>query len=148
MNAFSSRPRRLRAARASVLMPASVVTMNAYQFPELLDISQTGAKLRGSSLPPVNTTGLLRVGSFQTLCRVVWVADEHCGVRFEEPIPHKVLKEIQLQGAVAIEVPSSLDQPSASATAIPVDAASARLLEVAAEYEAITFATKATGTRE
>ena len=137
MSKFGSRTGRARAARASVLLPASVVTMNAYQFPELLDISQTGAKLRGPSLPPVNTTGLLRVGSFQALCRVVWVADERCGVRFEELVSPKTLKEVQLGGADAVDEMGPSDACTTPTVAGPVDGASARLLAAAAEYQAI-----------
>ena len=107
MNAFSPRLNRKgtlpRAARASVSMPASVVTMSAYQFPELADISQTGAKLRGSPFPPRGTTALLRAGALEVLCRVVWVQDDHCGIRFDEPVSPKILKQVQLDGAVALD---------------------------------------------
>ena len=54
MNGFSSPPgwkrSQLRAPRTPVSMPASVVTMSAYQFPEVVDISQSGAKLVGSPI--------------------------------------------------------------------------------------------------
>lgn len=82
-------------------MEASIVTMNAYQFGELADISQTGAKLKGAPLPPKGCAGLLRVGGLEVLCRVVWIKDDQCGIRFEEPVPPAVLKQIQLDGAVA-----------------------------------------------
>jgi hypothetical protein len=84
-------------------MPASVVTMSAYQFPELADISQTGAKLRGSPFPPKGTTALLRAGTLEVLCRVVWVQDDHCGIRFDEPVSPKILKQVQLDGAVELD---------------------------------------------
>ena len=107
MNAFASRMNRrgsqIRAARAPVSMPASIVTMSAYQFPELADISQTGAKLRGSPLPPKGTTALLRAGALEVLCRVVWVQDDHCGIRFDEPVSPKILKQVQLDGAVELD---------------------------------------------
>ena len=93
----------MRAARAPVSMPASIVTMSAYQFPELADISQTGAKLRGSPLPPKGTAALLRAGALEVLCRVVWVRDEECGIRFDEAVSPKILKQVQLDGAVALE---------------------------------------------
>jgi hypothetical protein len=97
-------------------MPASIVTMSAYQFPELADISQTGAKLKGSPLPPKGTAGLLRVGPLEVLCRVVWVQDEQCGIRFDEAISPRVLKQIQLEGAAALELlaPVVLSAPEAS----------------------------------
>lgn len=108
MNAFASsrdwrRPAQLRATRAPVKLDASIVTMNAYQFPELADISQTGAKLKGEPLPPKGTSALLRVNGLEVLCRVIWVKDDACGLRFEEAVSPATLKQIQLDGAVAIE---------------------------------------------
>lgn len=108
MNNFASRgvkrPAQMRAQRAPVSMPASVVTMNAYQFPELADISQTGAKLTGSPLPPKGTIALLKAGPLEVLCRVVWVKDNACGIRFEESVPAGVLRQIQRDGGAALEM--------------------------------------------
>jgi len=87
----------LRAERVRVSMPAPVVTMSAYQFPELADISASGAKLRGAPLPPAGATVLLRAGPLEVLGRIVWVKAEECGVRFEEAVPPATLKQIQLQ---------------------------------------------------
>ena len=94
----------LRAERVSVSMPASLVTMNAYQFPELADISRSGAKLRGSPLPPRGTTVLLRAGPLEVLGRIVWVKGEECGLRFEEIVSQATLKHIQLNGAVDLQM--------------------------------------------
>ena len=111
MNFSPSRPRRTngppRAPRAPVLLPAAVVTMSAYQFPEMVDISQAGAKLRGSPLPPKGSTALLRVGPLEVLCRVMWVDGEQCGIRFDEAVPPKMLKQVELAGAVALEMVQS-----------------------------------------
>lgn len=85
-------------------MSASMVTMNAYQFPELVDISANGAKLRGSPLPPKGTAGLLRAEALEILCRVVWSHDDECGVRFEEPLPMRLLRQIRTEEAVALEI--------------------------------------------
>jgi hypothetical protein len=101
----------LRAERVAVSLPASIVTMSAYQFPELADISRSGAKLRGSPLPPKGSMALLRVGTLEVLCRVVWVASEQCGLRFEEPVPPSTLKQIQLNGAVELEPVAQMKQP-------------------------------------
>lgn len=95
---------RLRAQRVPVSMPASIMTMSAYQYPELADISQTGAKLRGSPLPTAGTTVLLRAGSLDVLCRVIWMRGEECGLRFEETVFPKTLKQVQLDGAVVLQV--------------------------------------------
>src|SRR5690348_9280913 len=105
MNAFASTRsfRRLRAQRTRVSMPASIVTMSAYRFGELADISQSGAKLRGEPLPPKGCIGLLRVGGLEVLCRVIWAKDDQCGVRFEEPVAPALLKQIERDGTIASE---------------------------------------------
>ena len=100
---------KIRAPRAQVSLPASVVTMNAYQYPELADISQTGAKVRGSPLPPRGTVALLRAGELEVLCRVVWVKGEDCGLRFEEAVSPRLLKQLQLEGAVKLETVADSD---------------------------------------
>lgn len=94
--------KQLRAERVAVAMPAKIVTMNDYRFPELADISQSGVKVRGDSLPPKGTTVLLRVGALEVLCRVVRVSGDECGLRFEEPVPPRLIKQIHLEGAVEL----------------------------------------------
>ena len=58
--------------------------MSDYQYFELIDLSATGARLRGSTVPSLGKTGLLRLDGFQTLCKVVWIKNGMCGVNFEE----------------------------------------------------------------
>ena len=98
----SWRGKQFRAERAAVSLPASIVTISAYQYPVLADISQTGAKLKGDRLPPKGTTALLRIGEIEILCRVVWVSEDQCGIRFEETVSPAAIKRIQLQGTVAL----------------------------------------------
>ncbi len=113
MKMFASRINKngtqIRAERARVSMPASIMTMSAYQFPELADISRTGARLKGPSLPPVGTEGLLRAGTVEVLCRVIWVQEGQCGLRFDEPVSTIVLKQVQLDGSVALEPLDEID---------------------------------------
>lgn len=117
MNAFTPRLNRngtqIRAERTRVSMPASIVTMSAYQFPDLADISRSGAKLTGPSLPPQGTKALLRVGEMEVLCRVMWVKDGQCGIRFDETVPPALLKQVQLDGTVALESLAPTEPPDA-----------------------------------
>ena len=118
MNAFTTPPSwkrsQMRAPRTAVSMAASIVTLSAYQFPELADISHSGAKLVGSPLPPKGTVAMLRAGALEVMCRVVWVKGEACGIRFEEPVSPRILKQIQLDGTVELKpcepVPPSFDE--------------------------------------
>lgn len=115
MNTFAPRlHRQMRAQRAPVSMAASFVTLNDYRFPELANISPTGAKLRGAPLPPKGTVALLKAGPLEVLCRVVWVKDDQCGVRFDETVPSFVLKRVQIDGAAALEAIKSGEQNAES----------------------------------
>jgi hypothetical protein len=84
-----------------VVLPASVVTISAYQYFELIDLSATGAKLRGPTIPGLNKTALFRLNNIQVLCRVVWAGDEQCGIRFDEIIPAATLARLRCAGQAA-----------------------------------------------
>jgi len=92
---------RRRAARASVLLPASVVTMSAYQYLEVVNLSPSGAKLRGSPVPEIGKTAMFRLDGFQLLCKIVWAKGDLCGVRFDELIPPRVLDSFREAGNTA-----------------------------------------------
>ena len=92
---------RRRGSRASVLLPASVVTMTAYQFLEVVNLSPSGAKLRGSPVPAVGKSAMFRLEGFQILCKVVWAKDDLCGVRFDELMPPRVLQGFREAGNTA-----------------------------------------------
>jgi hypothetical protein len=75
--------------------------MSAYQFLEVVDLSATGAKLRGSMMPPVSKPALFRLDDFEVLCKVVWASDDMCGVRFDEPISPPILAHVSRAGSTA-----------------------------------------------
>lgn len=53
---------------------------------ELVDISATGARVRGLSLPHVGEELNLAAGRVKTFCTVRWRRDDECGVQFYEPL--------------------------------------------------------------
>lgn len=90
-----------RSERGPVLLSGSVVTISAYQFLDIVNISSTGAKLSGSRMPKAGVTALFRLQEFTVLCRVVWVTDKQCGVHFEEPLRPALLERFRREGSVA-----------------------------------------------
>ena len=94
--------RRFRTHRSLVRLPASVVTLSAYRYLEVMDISKRGAKLQGSKLPEVGSTALFRLGPLQAMCRVVWADSEQCGIQFDEPLEDALLARFQREGSDAI----------------------------------------------
>jgi hypothetical protein len=92
---------RRRSPRAAVELPASVVTMSAYKFLEVVNLSPTGAKLRGPTPLEVGKSAMFRLEGLHLLCKVVWVRDDLCGIRFDEPIAPRLVAEFQEAGAAA-----------------------------------------------
>jgi hypothetical protein len=92
---------RRRAPRAAVSLEASVVTISDYQYYEIVDLSATGAKMRGPPPPPLGKTALFRLDRFQALCRTVWAEGELCGVRFDELVPPGTLAQLRDSGSRA-----------------------------------------------
>jgi hypothetical protein len=75
--------------------------MSAYQYLEVINLSATGAKLRGTSIPPMGKPALFRLDDYKVLCKVVWATDDLCGVRFDEPMPDRILAHFNKAGTTA-----------------------------------------------
>jgi hypothetical protein len=75
--------------------------MSAYQYLELVNLSATGAKLRGAPIPETGKTAIFRLDRLQVLCKVVWTKGDLCGLRFDELIPPRVLAHIRNVGSTA-----------------------------------------------
>jgi len=84
-----------------VSLPATVVTMKDYKYLDVVDISATGGKLRGEALPEMGKTALFRLNGYETLCKVIWVDGDACGVKFEELLAPRVLKHFHDLGQQA-----------------------------------------------
>ena len=52
----------------------------------LVNVSGTGARLRGSRLPRVGDHFMFKIGAVQAFASVVWSRDEECGATFETPL--------------------------------------------------------------
>ena len=77
------------------------------------DLSQTGARISLASAPEHGESALLKWGTEQVMCRVVWTEGDMCGVSFENPIdPAVVSATARLLGIV--------EHPTAAMSNIPV----------------------------
>ena len=83
-----------------MLLDASVVTLNAYQYFELINLSASGAKLRGASVPSAGKTGMFRLQAYQAMCKVVWSKGELCGVQFDELMPPRTFDHFREAGRI------------------------------------------------
>jgi hypothetical protein len=55
---------------------------------------------------------MFRLEGLHLLCKVVWVRDDLCGIRFDEPIAPRLVVEFQQAGAAAQGMLTPEDAPA------------------------------------
>jgi hypothetical protein len=89
----------------------------------LWDLSETGARVHAANPPAEGVLALLKWHTNEVFCRVVWSADDMCGVAFERPLSNSVVAETLGESAI--------DRgPTASVASIPVGTRRSRLRSV------------------
>nr|WP_294170658.1 PilZ domain-containing protein [uncultured Sphingomonas sp.] len=83
---------RRRAQRSPGDLPALVTTVARSQPVVVMNVSATGARLRGTDLPDAGGDLLLKIDSTEAFGTVQWKRADLCGVAFEQP-----LREPQVQ---------------------------------------------------
>lgn len=103
-----------RAARRSrATCGASLRTLSGEIFGQLWDLSQTGARISIAGAPECGESAILKWGTEQVMCRIVWTEGDMCGLAFEAPIdPAVVSATARLLGIV--------EHPTAAIGNIPV----------------------------
>ncbi len=92
---------RRTSARETLPLLASLKSVSRSYETVLVDISSTGARLRGSRLPPIGEGVLLRIGPVEAMATVRWFAGENFGVEFDEPLKPMAVSSVRneiLQG--------------------------------------------------
>lgn len=93
---------RRAAPRKQILLPAAVTTPTASIQLELLNISSTGARLRGDTLPRIGQDVLLKSENVEAFGTVVWNRGKLCGVHFDEPLSDLSLHRLRHEGSLSI----------------------------------------------
>ena len=106
---------RRAAGRARTDCPARLRTPSGDWHGRLWDLSEAGARVHVDNPPAQGMTCLIGWAANELFCRVVWAADDMCGVQFEQPIPHSVV--LETLGESEPEAPSG---PAASVGNIPI----------------------------
>ena len=83
------------ASREPVPLAAVVSRVEPRQSAVLVDLSATGAQLRGSGLPPVGEAVSVTVEGMRALGIVAWADGELCGVAFDVPLPRFELDRLR-----------------------------------------------------
>lgn len=74
------------AQRCFAPLPAVVMTITSTRRATMLDISCTGARLKGSQLPPPGAVAELKIEAIRVFGTVAWSANSECGIAFDEPL--------------------------------------------------------------
>ena len=77
---------RRESRRVRVYLPASIQTLQGTQAAELTSLSCTGAAISLQNVPKLSADLVLKCGSLEAFCNVVWVKPGRCGLQFDEPI--------------------------------------------------------------
>ncbi len=74
---------RRRADRTQSVLPALVTTVTGSRSAVLLDVSSTGAKVKGTDLPEAGGFVKFKVEGTEVYATVQWCDGEMCGIAFE-----------------------------------------------------------------
>ena len=79
--------------RARTDCAARLQTPGGNWYGRLWDLSEGGARIKVDNPPPQGVTCLIGWHDNELFCRVVWSADDMCGVVFERPISSATVRE-------------------------------------------------------
>jgi hypothetical protein len=79
--------------RVRVTCEATLQTMTTQTSGSLVDISEAGARFEAQDPPGPGATALLRWGSHEAVCVIVWSQEDACGVAFKRQLPPEVVAE-------------------------------------------------------
>jgi hypothetical protein len=86
------------APRVQIEVPASLTALDFAGRVTLTDVSSTGAKLRGPSLPGDGDDLWIKIGAMELFATVVWKQMRECGVNFDVPLTPLQIHQLRCQG--------------------------------------------------
>lgn len=99
---------RRSADRNAVPLMAVLTTVAHSQAICLVDLSCTGARLRGAVLPAKGEELMLSVGRLRAFATVVWAKPGQCGVRFDLPLGSADVMQVRSQAALQGRAPPEI----------------------------------------
>ena len=92
---------RRKALREPLLVRAAMTSLHASRMIAILNISVTGARVRGPILPAASHDVLLRFASIETMGRVAWRNGDLAGIEFDEPLTDEEVEKLRRFAQVA-----------------------------------------------
>ena len=110
--------------RARTDCAARLQTPGGNWYGRLWDLSEGGARIKVDNPPPQGVTCLIGWHDNELFCRVVWSAEDMCGVLFERPISSAAVLATLGEPESEAQAPAG---PAASVSNIPVGRRRGRL---------------------
>lgn len=89
---------RRSAGRTAIPLAAILTTLRRSWCAALVDLSCTGARLRGAGLPPNGEVLEIKIESVRTFGTVIWSKGDQCGLRFDEPLMPSEVERLRREG--------------------------------------------------
>ena len=84
-----------RAVREDILIRTALMTMTDSLNVDLLDLSKSGARLRGAHLPSTGQEVLLLVARLEAFGTIIWRDGDECGVHFDFALSNSALATLE-----------------------------------------------------
>ena len=101
---------RRSASREQLPLPAVVSTINERHGVELVDLSATGARLRGPDLPPAGEALWVKIDTLSRFGLVAWSDADECGIAFDVPVRGHELARLRNEVHTATLVAGSVQK--------------------------------------
>jgi hypothetical protein len=92
---------RRQAQRSPADLPALVTTVARAQPVVLMNVSATGARLRGGDLPDVGGDLMLKIDKTEAFGIVQWKRQDLCGVAFDQPLRQPEVEQLRSEASRA-----------------------------------------------
>jgi hypothetical protein len=104
-----------RATRQDMLIPTAMMTMTDSRSVDLLDLSKSGARIRGTHLPSPGQEVILLIARLEAFATVIWRDEDECGVHFDIALSDRALATVESERGQSTPSGSSSDAILASA---------------------------------
>jgi hypothetical protein len=110
MVAFGKRPGggRRSADRNTAPLSAVFTTVAQSHGTDLVDLSCTGARMKGTVIPSRHTELMLSVGRLRAFAKVIWTRPGQCGVKFDVPLAHDDVMSVRNSAAADGNLPPEI----------------------------------------
>ena len=86
-----------RAVRDEVMIRAGMMTTTDSVGVDLLDLSKSGARLRGDNLPGPGQDVIVLLGRLEVFGSIVWQDEDQCGVHFDVQLSERAVSIVEAE---------------------------------------------------